>query len=86
MQNFRFVESRKSEVDGMAWQRCFQRWDVSDRGEIIPAEQKSKIGMHLAGQNNPCGTKEQDRDASDRGKVIPVEQKSKSGMHLTGVK
>ena len=48
-------------------------WQV----EIIPVEQKSQIEMHLTGQNNPCGTKEQDRDASDRGKVIPVEQKSK---------
>ena len=38
--------------------------------------------MHSVGRNNPCGTKEQDRDASDWGKIIPVEQKSKIGMHL----
>ena len=38
-------------------------------------EQKSKIEMHLAGRNNPCGTEKSDRDASDRDKVIPVEQK-----------
>ena len=42
--------------------------DASDRGEIIPVEQKSRIEMHPAGQNNPCGEKEQDRDASDRSK------------------
>ena len=47
-------------------------------------EQKSKIEMHLAGGNNPCGTKEPDRDASGRGEIIPVEQKSKIEMHLTG--
>ena len=40
--------------------------------------------MHPAGRNNPCGTKEPDRDASDRGKVIPVEQKSPIGMHPLG--
>ena len=40
--------------------------DVSDRGEIIPVEQKSKLGMHPVGQNNPCGIKEQARDASGR--------------------
>ena len=38
--------------------------DASDRGEIIPVEQKSKIEMNLAGGNNPCGTKEQAREAS----------------------
>ena len=37
-------------------------------GEIIPVEQKSKIEMHPAGRNNPCGAKEPDRDASDRSK------------------
>ena len=42
--------------------------DASDRGEIIPVEQKSKLGMNPAGRNNPCGTKEQDRDASGRQK------------------
>ena len=52
--------------------------------EIIPMEQKSKIEMHSAGRNNPCGTKEQDRDASDRGKIIPVEQKSEIGMNPAG--
>ena len=53
-------------------------------GEIIPREQKSQIEMHSAGRNNPCGTKEPDRDASDRGKVIPVEQKSPIEMHSAG--
>jgi len=47
-------------------------------------EQKSKIEMHLAGGNNPCGAKEEDRDASGWGKVIPVDQKSKIEMHLAG--
>ena len=42
--------------------------DVSDRGEIIPVEQKRKIGMQLAGENNPCGAKEQERDAFGRAK------------------
>ena len=42
--------------------------DVSDRGKIIPVEQKSNIEMHLAGGNNPCGAKEQARDASGRWK------------------
>ena len=68
----------------MAGQRCFQRWDVSDRDEIIPAVQKRKIEMHPVGQNNPCGTKEQDRDASDRGKVIPVVKKCRIEMKLAG--
>ena len=36
--------------------------------EIIPAAQKSQIEMHSAGRNNPCGTKEPDRDASSRAK------------------
>ena len=40
--------------------------------------------MNLAGGNNPCGTKEQDRDASDRGEIIPAEQKSKIEMHPAG--
>ena len=40
--------------------------------------------MHLAGGNNPCGAKEQDRDAFGWGKVIPVEQKSKIEMHPAG--
>ena len=52
--------------------------------EIIPVEQKIKLEMHSAGWNNPCGTKEPDRDASDRGKVIPVEQKSPIEMHPGG--
>ena len=42
--------------------------DASDRGEIIPVEEKSKLEMHSAGRNNPCGAKEQDRDAFDRRK------------------
>ena len=58
----------KSEVDGMAWQRCSQRWDASDRGEIIPVEEKRKIEMHPGGRNNPYGEKEQGRDESDRRK------------------
>ena len=37
-------------------------------GEIIPAAQKSPIEMHPAGRNNPCGTKEPDRDAFSRAK------------------
>ena len=47
-------------------------------------EEKSKIEMHSAAGNNPCGAKEEDRDASGRGKIIPVEEKSKLGMHPTG--
>ena len=42
--------------------------DASDRGKIIPVEQKSKLGMNPAGGNNPCGTKEKAGDASDRSK------------------
>ena len=49
--------------------------------EIIPAEEKSKLGMNSVGRNNPCGTEEQDRDESDWGKVIPVEQKRKLEMN-----
>ena len=52
-------------------------------GKIIPAEQKSKTRMNLAGGNNPCGTEKPDRDASDRGEIIPAEQKSKIEMNLT---
>ena len=40
--------------------------------------------MHLTGRNNPCGTKDQDRDASGRLKIIPVEQKSQIEMHPAG--
>ena len=39
----------KPEVDGMDWQRCFQRGDVSDRGKVIPVVQKWKLEMQLAG-------------------------------------
>ena len=46
-------------------------------------EQKSKIEMHSAGRNNPCGTEKSDRDASDRDKVIPVEQKVIAGSGET---
>ena len=46
-------------------------------------EQKSKIEMHLAGRNNPCGTEKSDRDASDRDKVSPVEQKVIAGSGET---
>ena len=37
--------------------------------------------MNSVGENNPYGTKEQDRDESDWGKVIPVEQKRKLEMN-----
>ena len=40
--------------------------------------------MHLAGGNNPCEAKEEDRDASGRGKIIPEEEKSKIEMHSAG--
>ena len=40
-------------------------WDASDLGEIISAEQKSKIEMHPAGRNHPYGTEKQDRDADN---------------------
>ena len=36
--------------------------------EIIPVEKKSKIEMNPAGQNNPCGEKEQAKDESGRPK------------------
>ena len=36
--------------------------------EIIPAAPKSKIGMNPIDRNNPCGTKEPDRDAFSRSK------------------
>ena len=52
--------------------------------EIIPAEEKSKLGMNSVGRNNPCGTEKQDRDESDWGKVIPVEQKRKLEMNSVG--
>ena len=45
--------------------------------KIIPVEQKSKIEMQLAGENNLCGAEKADRDASDRGKVIPAVKKSR---------
>jgi hypothetical protein len=32
-------------------------------------EKKSKLGMNLAGRNNPCRRKEQDKDAIARGKA-----------------
>ena len=34
--------------------------------DIIPMEEKSKLGMHLARRNHLCGTKKLDRDASGR--------------------
>ena len=40
--------------------------------------------MKLAGGNNPCGEKEEDRDASGRLKIIPMAQKSKMGMNPFG--
>ena len=52
--------------------------------EIIPAEQKSQVGMNPVGRNNPCGAKEQARDESDWGKVIPVVKKSKIEMNPAG--
>ena len=36
--------------------------------EIIPAEQKSKTRMNLAGGNNPCGTEKQGGDEFGRWK------------------
>ena len=39
--------------------------DASDRGKVIPVEQKSPIEMHPAGRNNPRGTEKQDRDADN---------------------
>ena len=45
--------------------------------KIIPVEQKSKIEMQLAGENNLCGAEKADRYASDRGKVIPAVKKSR---------
>ena len=42
--------------------------DVSDWGEIISAEQKSKIEMKPASGINPCGEKEEGRDESERSK------------------
>ena len=44
-------------------------------------EEKSKLEMHPADRNNPCGRKDQDRDASGRLKIIPVEEKIKIEMH-----
>ena len=38
--------------------------DASDRGEIILAAKKCRIGMNSVGGNNPCGTKEPDGDES----------------------
>ena len=40
--------------------------------------------MHLADRNNPCGTKDQDRDASGRLKIIPAVKKRKVEMHPVG--
>ena len=47
--------------------------------------------MHPGGRNNPCGTKESDRDwcATRQGcirvaEIIPVEQKSQIEMHPGG--
>ena len=45
---------------------------------------KSKLEMYPVGRNNPCGTKDQDRDASDRVEIIPVVKKSKLEMHPVG--
>ena len=36
---------------------------------VIPAEEKSKLGMKPGGRNHPCSTKEQDKDAIARGKA-----------------
>ena len=40
--------------------------------------------MKMAGGNNPCGEKEEDKDASGRLKIIPMAQKSKMGMNPIG--
>jgi len=36
--------------------------------EIIPAEEKSKLGMNPGGRNHPCGRKEEAGDESGRKK------------------
>ena len=56
--------------NGSAWpgRDAFSEGDVSDRGEIIPVEENSKIEMHPAGGNNPCGEKVEARDAFSRPK------------------
>ena len=42
--------------------------DESGAEEIIPSEQKIKLGMNLARRNHPYSTKEQDKDESGRKK------------------
>ena len=39
--------------------------DVSNRGEIIPVEQKRKAEMNPGGWNNLCGAEKQGRDADE---------------------
>ena len=49
-------------IDGLPVMGCIRA------AEIIPVEQKIKLGMHPVGRNNPCGTKDQARDAFSRTK------------------
>ncbi len=43
-------------------------WGLNRAEEIIPAEQKSKLGMKPGRRNHPCGRKKQAGDESDRKK------------------
>ena len=47
--------------------------------EIIPAEEKSKLGMHLSDRNHPCGEKEQAGDESGRKKSSLRKKKASWG-------
>ena len=44
-------------------------WGCKRAVEIIPAEEKSRLGMNPGGRNHPCSAKEQDKDAIARGKA-----------------
>ena len=44
-------------------------WGCKRAVEIIPAEEKSRLGMNPVGRNHPCSAKEQDKDAIARGKA-----------------
>ena len=69
---------RRDGLQGCIWLgRCICSGDasVSERFclqgciclvEIIPAEEKSKLGMNPAERNHPCGEKEQAGDESGR--------------------
>ena len=47
--------------------------------EIIPAEEKSKLGMKPGGGNHPCGRKKLAWDETER-KKSSLQKKSKLGM------